>query len=167
MYRYAYPIQYSVFTILVCCRDQAAQLLVERAERFWPAPLPPPLTPDLGDFNAASEEMDKSFHSLRILLDEVRYPVPLSLYRLPVFFILITGTGICFQSRTLFYQSLYKKTIPVQQIFFAFYFAKMKLAPVPVTRQHVNGLEVINPVSLKMIIFENFDLSNPWNKILT
>jgi hypothetical protein len=44
---------------------------VERAEKFWSAPLPPPLLPDPGDFNAASEEMDKSFQALRSLLDEV------------------------------------------------------------------------------------------------
>jgi hypothetical protein len=61
-------LSYDKFTF---CRDQAAQLLVERAEKFWPAPIPPPLLPHPGDFNAASEEMDKSFLSLRSLLDEV------------------------------------------------------------------------------------------------
>jgi len=53
------------------CRDNAAVVLREKAGKFGEAPRPPAAHPEPADFNAASDEMDISFHYLRTLLDEV------------------------------------------------------------------------------------------------
>jgi hypothetical protein len=46
-------------------------LLREKAGKLSEAPRPAAANPEPADFNAASDEMDVSFHYLRTLLDEV------------------------------------------------------------------------------------------------